>query len=104
MYNACYNSVCAVVQMDTSRMRMAQFPIDEVVRPLMMEIIAIAKAKGIELPEGIAETMINADPDATFFKPSMQQDIEKVCLLISSHPNSTPHLLKVESRRGRQDG
>lgn len=61
-------------------MRMAKFPIDDVVRPLMMEIIAIANAKGIDLPEGIANKMINVDPEATFFKPSMQQDIEKVCL------------------------
>jgi len=78
VYNACYNSACAIVQMDTSRMRMAKFLIDDVVRPLMMEIIQIAKAKGIVLPEDIAEKMINADPDSTFFKPSMQQDIEKV--------------------------
>ncbi|KAH7407762.1 ketopantoate reductase PanE/ApbA-domain-containing protein [Cadophora sp. MPI-SDFR-AT-0126] len=77
VYNACYNSACAVVRMDTSRMRMYKFPIDDVVRPLMVEIIAIAKAAGYELPEGIADKMINADPEFTFFKPSMQQDIEK---------------------------
>jgi 2-dehydropantoate 2-reductase len=78
VYNSCYNSACAIVQMDTSRMRMAKFPIDEVVKPLMLEICAIAKAKGHDLPEGIIEKMINADPETTFFKPSMQQDIEKV--------------------------
>ncbi|KAK0107089.1 hypothetical protein ONS95_003796 [Cadophora gregata] len=77
VYNACYNSACAVVRMDTSRMRMYKFPIEDVVRPLMVEIIAIAKAAGHNLPEGIADKMINADPEFTFFKPSMQQDIEK---------------------------
>lgn len=78
VYNACYNSACAVVRMDTSRMRMYKFPIEDVVRPLMVEVISIAKAAGHDLPEGIADKMINADPELTFFKPSMQQDIEKV--------------------------
>ena len=66
--------------MDTSRMRYYKFPIEDVVRPLMVEIISIAKAAGHELPEGIADMMIHVDPEDTFFKPSMQQDIEKVGL------------------------
>ena len=78
VYNACYNSACAITHMDTSRMRILKFPIDDVVRPLMIEIVAIAKAAGHELPESIVEDMINCDPEDTYFKPSMQQDIEKV--------------------------
>lgn len=78
VYNACYNSACSIVRMDTSRMRYYKFPIEDVIRPLMVEIIAIAKAAGHELPEGIADAMIYADPEDTFFKPSMQQDTEKV--------------------------
>ncbi|CZT13088.1 hypothetical protein WAI453_005866 [Rhynchosporium graminicola] len=77
VYNACYNSACAVVRMDTSRMRMYKFPIEDVVRPLMVEIIAIAKAAGHDLPDGIADKMINADSEFTFFRPSMLQDVEK---------------------------
>jgi 2-dehydropantoate 2-reductase len=80
VYNACYNSACAITGMDTSRMRIFKFPIDDVVRPLMLEICAIARAAGHQLPYDIAETMINVDPEDTFFKPSMQQDIEKVCV------------------------
>lgn len=98
---------------------MAKFPIDEIVRPLMKEIViigrffhpagwilvrdiyqvlkarfeldqgsdhecnhmlipSIARAKGIELGDDFPDLMINADPENTFFKPSMQQDIEKV--------------------------
>ena len=49
-----------------------------VVRPLMWEVWNIAKAAGHELPEDVVETMINVDPTDTYFKPSMQQDIEKV--------------------------
>ena len=80
VYNACYNSACAITHMDTSKMRILKYPIDDVVRPLMLEIVAIAKAAGHELPESIVEDMINCDPEDTFFKPSMQQDIEKVSL------------------------
>jgi len=79
VYNASYNGVCAITRMDTSSMRYAEFPIDELVRPIMLEICAIAKAAGFELPEGVVEGMINADPADTWFKPSMQQDVEKVC-------------------------
>lgn len=80
VYNACYNSACAIVGMDTSRMRIFKFPLDDVVRPLMREIMAIAKAAGHELPEEVVDDMLYADPEDTFFKPSMQQDVEKVCL------------------------
>jgi len=80
VYNACYNSACAITRMDTARMRIYKFPIDEIVRPLMLEILVIAKAAGFVLPEEIVEQMINVDPEDTFFKPSMQQDIEKASL------------------------
>jgi hypothetical protein len=30
------------------------------------------------LPDSIVEDMIHCDPEDTYFKPSMQQDIEKV--------------------------
>jgi 2-dehydropantoate 2-reductase len=78
VYNACYNSACAVTHMDKSRMRILKYPIDDIVRPLMLEIVSIAKAAGHTLPESIVEDMINCDPEDTYFKPSMQQDIEKV--------------------------
>jgi len=78
VYNACYNSACAITHMDTSRMRILKYPIDDVVRPLMLEIVAIANKAGHELPDSIVEDMINCDPKDTYFKQSMQQDIEKV--------------------------
>ncbi len=78
VYNACYNSACAITHMDTARMRILKYPIDDVVRPLMVEIVAIAKAAGHMFPESIVESMIHVDPEDTYFKPSMQQDIEKV--------------------------
>ncbi|KAG0650721.1 AF-toxin biosynthesis 12-1 [Hyphodiscus hymeniophilus] len=76
LYNACYNSACTITRMDTTRMRIVKQPIDDLVRPLMLEICDISKAAGYQMPDGIVETMINVDP-WSFFKPSMQQDIEK---------------------------
>lgn len=59
-------------------MRIFEFPIDLVVRPMMWEVWNIAKAAGHQLPEEVVEGMIHVDPTDTFFKPSMQQDVEKV--------------------------
>lgn len=77
VYNSAYNAIATILRMDTCRMRIYEHIIDDLVRPAMLEIKAIALAAGVKLPDDIAETMINVDPTDTFFKPSMQQDIEK---------------------------
>ncbi|OAL19268.1 hypothetical protein AYO22_09812 [Fonsecaea multimorphosa] len=79
IYNASYNPVCAITQMDTSRLRLAKSPIDGLVRPLMGEIITAAGAHGIELPTSLIDIMVNAEDIDEYFEPSMQQDIAKVC-------------------------
>jgi 2-dehydropantoate 2-reductase len=79
IYNSSFNSVATILRMDTTQMRISEHVIDNLIRPAMLEIKATAKAAGIELPEDIAEVMIRVDPKDTFFKPSMCQDIEKVC-------------------------
>jgi ketopantoate reductase len=43
----------------------------------MLEIRAIAAAVGVEITLEYIEYIINVDPTDTYFKPSMQQDIEK---------------------------
>jgi ketopantoate reductase len=78
MYNGSYNPVCAITQMDTSRLRLAKTPIEDLVKPLIHEIMAIAAAYGYELPKEAVEGIINAEPIDGFFEPSMQQDIAKV--------------------------
>ena len=50
----------------------------------MLEIIATAKAAGIELPDSIDQFMILLDPTDEFFMPSMGQDAVKVSLAIKS--------------------
>ncbi|PIA99476.1 hypotheticalsprotein [Cercospora beticola] len=77
VYNSSYNSVSAIVGMDTPRMRMSVSVIDDLVRPAMLEIIAIAKAAGVNLPKGVEEEIIRVDPTGTEFWPSMGQDVAK---------------------------
>lgn len=78
VYNASFNSVSAILHMDVTRMKFTKFVIDDLIRPAMLEIIAVAKAASIELPEGIDEFMIKLDPTDEFFMPSMGQDAVKV--------------------------
>lgn len=79
LYNACWNPICTITRTDTTRLRMAGFPIDDLVRPAMLEIIQIAKAVGVNLPEGIENFFLEkADNIDAYFRPSMTQDIDKV--------------------------
>lgn len=77
IYNACYNSICAILDMDTTSLRYARQPLNDLVRPAMWEIWHIAQAAGHPLPPEIVEEMIDVDT-WSFFKPSMAQDMSKV--------------------------
>ncbi|RYC59103.1 hypothetical protein CHU98_g7095 [Xylaria longipes] len=77
LYNASYNSVGAVLRMDTARMRMSQHIIDDLIRPIMLEVMAAARANGVHLPDDVSDKVIRTDPTDTAFKPSMCQDVEK---------------------------
>ncbi|KAH7157952.1 putative 2-dehydropantoate 2-reductase [Dactylonectria estremocensis] len=77
VYNSSFNSVASVLRMDTARMRMSRHVVDDLIRPVMLEIIAAARAVGVDLADDLAETVIKTDPNDTFFKPSMCQDVEK---------------------------
>ncbi|CAG9980515.1 unnamed protein product [Clonostachys byssicola] len=77
VYNASYNTVSAALQMDTIRMRKSIHVIDELVRPIMQEIVAAAKAAGYELPSDIVQKKILNDPVDVEVRPSMMQDVSK---------------------------
>ncbi|KAH8698421.1 putative 2-dehydropantoate 2-reductase [Talaromyces proteolyticus] len=77
LYNASFNSVAAILRMDTLRMRMSEHIIDDLIRPIMLEIKAGAHAYGIHLADETLEYLIRVDPIGAPFKPSMCQDIEK---------------------------
>lgn len=76
IYNASYNPICAILDMDTTTLRYAKQPIDDLVRPAMWEVWNIAKAAGHPLPAEIVEEMIDIDT-WSFFRPSMAQDMAK---------------------------
>ncbi|KAK3985266.1 putative 2-dehydropantoate 2-reductase [Cladorrhinum sp. PSN332] len=79
LYNASYNTVAAILGMDTSRMRVSEHVIDSLVRPVMKEIQQAAKvvAPGVELSDQLIEDLIRIDTFEGFFRPSMLQDVEK---------------------------
>lgn len=76
-YNGTFNPVSSILRMDTPRMRMSKHIIDDLIKPLVAEIHAIAKADGVELPENVLDAVLHQDPNDTAFKPSMCQDYEK---------------------------
>lgn len=82
VYNACLNPICAITGLDTGRIRLADGGLDGLVKPAMQEIVAAAKAVGVELQKDVVEFTINVDPLESYLKPSMQQDLGKVCLII----------------------
>ncbi|GMF94883.1 unnamed protein product [Aspergillus oryzae] len=76
-YNSSFNAVATVLQMDTSRIRMCQNVVEELVIPIILEIRAAAAAKGITLQEDLVDAVMTQDGAESFFKPSMLQDYEK---------------------------
>ncbi|KIW87223.1 uncharacterized protein Z519_12126 [Cladophialophora bantiana CBS 173.52] len=84
MYNAVWNPICALTNLDTTRFRLASDerdpanPLDLLVRPAMNEIRAAARGSAnIELPESLVESMVDCDPMEIFCAPSMLQDRRK---------------------------
>ncbi|KAL3442579.1 ketopantoate reductase PanE/ApbA C terminal-domain-containing protein [Aspergillus insuetus] len=77
VYNACLNTICAVTGLDTGRIRLAEDTVETLLRPAMKEIVAAAKAAGIELPEGVVDKMIHVDPLTIYLRPSMLEDVER---------------------------
>jgi hypothetical protein len=62
---------------------MVEIVFDWFCRPAMREIVAAAKASaGVELDDDVVEKTIEMDPLTSYLKPSMQQDLEKVSLVI----------------------
>lgn len=77
LYNTSYNTVTTILGMDTARMRFSEHVVDDLIRPIMLEVVATARAKGVELPLDLVEKIITVDVYESFFKPSMCQDAEK---------------------------
>ena len=94
VYNAALNPICAILGLDSGRVRLADGVVDGLVRPAMNEIVAAAKARGVEefeidreagrganVREGeppVVQYTIDVDPLELYMKPSMQADVDKV--------------------------
>lgn len=75
VYNATLNTVCALTGVDTGRLELSG-GMESVSIPAMHEVIAIAKADGVQLPEDIVNLVVHSD-DGDWFEPSMRVDVKK---------------------------
>ncbi|EXK30467.1 2-dehydropantoate 2-reductase [Fusarium oxysporum f. sp. melonis 26406] len=86
VFNAVFNPICALTNLDTSRLRLISVEnpgtedniIDSLIRPAMEEVRAAAReASGVELGTDVIDSLIESDPITGFIMPSMQQDLRK---------------------------
>ncbi|KAJ5087480.1 ketopantoate reductase PanE/ApbA C terminal-domain-containing protein [Penicillium angulare] len=76
-YNASMNPVASILRMDVPRIKMSKHIVDDLIVPIVLEIRAIAEAKGVTLQPDLIHAITHQDPNDTAFKPSMCQDYEK---------------------------
>ncbi|KAJ5312203.1 hypothetical protein N7508_003033 [Penicillium antarcticum] len=78
LYNGSFNPIATILRMDTRRMRMCQHIVDDLILPIMFEVLAAARACGVtELTDDLPGKILLNDDMRFEFKPSMCQDIEK---------------------------
>lgn len=75
VYNATLNTTCALTGVDTGRLEISGALVSVAI-PAMKEVIAVAKADGVNLPDDVINTVIHSD-DGDWFKPSMCVDTIK---------------------------
>ncbi|KAK7183338.1 hypothetical protein DPSP01_000540 [Paraphaeosphaeria sporulosa] len=100
VYNACLNPICAILGLDTGRLRLSADGevVEHLVRPAMWEIVEAARANGVVLDEDVVQKMIDADPLQSYLNPSMLADVKKGNLI--EHEN----LLGEPLREGKKAG
>ncbi len=75
VYNASLNTVAALTGVDTGRLELSG-GLEAISIPAMKEVISIAKADGVELPEDVINLVVHSD-DGDWFEPSMRVDVKK---------------------------
>lgn len=75
VYNATMNTTCALTGVDVGRLEVSG-GLEAVAIPAMREVMAVAKADGVELPDDTINTAIHCD-DGDYFEPSMRVDVKK---------------------------
>ncbi|KAI5955423.1 hypothetical protein CANMA_004603 [Candida margitis] len=79
IYNSTFNTITALVNLDATRLQINNAN-EELLRPAMMEVIAIAKSVGVECDTSRVELMIHIG-DGLFYAPSMCVDMRKKQLM-----------------------
>ena len=77
VYNSSFNSLSAVLGIGVISMRRSHTLVDDLLLPLMREIVLVASAAGITLDAGVEDKMLRIDPVDADFMPSMGQDAAK---------------------------
>lgn len=77
VYNSSYNSISAILSMNVTQMRIYEHVIDSLIKPIMEEIIQIARASGVQLSDELVMHFITIDSLESWFMPSMGQDAER---------------------------
>lgn len=86
LFNAVYNPICALTDIDSSRLRLSSVYgpqqgssiISGLIQPAMEEIRQAAlAASGVVLGYDLIDTMIESEPIDAFIMPSMQQDARR---------------------------
>jgi 2-dehydropantoate 2-reductase len=78
LYNGSFNPIATILRMDTRRMRQSRHIVDDLVLPIMFEVLAAARACGVTgLTDDLPGKVLLNDDMRFEFKPSMCQDIEK---------------------------
>ncbi|GMM33285.1 hypothetical protein DASC09_006100 [Saccharomycopsis crataegensis] len=75
VYNATLNTVAALTGVDTGRLDLSG-GLAALSIPAMREVISVAKADGVELPEDVINSVVHSD-DGDWFSPSMLVDVRK---------------------------
>ncbi|KAF4970125.1 hypothetical protein FZEAL_10108 [Fusarium zealandicum] len=77
LYNAVYNPVGALTDLDTGDIQVCPGLIDDIVRPAMKEIQAAAAAYGQDIPDDAIEAILVTEPIDAHVPPSMLVDARK---------------------------
>lgn len=79
MYNSVFNPITAIVDLDVNSLQINNAN-DELIRPAMKEVIAIAKSVGVECDPSIIKKFVHIG-DGLFYSPLMCVDMRKKQLM-----------------------
>ncbi|KAE9367548.1 2-dehydropantoate 2-reductase [Stipitochalara longipes BDJ] len=73
LWNGTYNTVCALMQMNVGELQRSGAR-EALLIPIMREIVAVAKADGIEIGEEVVQHMAFRSPESSTYRSSMLLD------------------------------